>query len=428
MTRRRFYYSFGRIGGGVYDGFNNAVLGLYLSAFTSNPFIIGYLGNSRTMEGVVIQPLVGAWSDRTTHPLGRRRPFILIAAPVSILFLLLIPTLGHSGHQLTLPLVAASLILFSIAWNVAADPYDALMVDVTHPRDRPVFNAILNVVSLAGQVGIVLFVSIASLKKNNIPDTVFYVCAAVMLASYAVVFFGVREHHLRTEMRESPPAIPLRAYVDQIRGCRESLKLLFSVFFLWNGSSAVLPYLTLFIVQSMHASKSHALIVYTVAILSAAVTAYPFGRLGARHGIRPVIVLGMVLLIAAAGFGLIVRSYSLLFPEAFLVGTGFAATNALTYPYLAQLVPASRIGVYTGLKTAFQAVALPISILVTGTIVTHFGYRSIFAVLGVMMACALACLLFIDEAAARRQVHETEAEERAGRSLIRPMALALRTR
>jgi maltose/moltooligosaccharide transporter len=408
VTRRQFFYSFGRLAGGAYDGFNNAVLGLYVSAFTNNPFIIGYLGNTRTMEGAVIQPLVGRWSDRTASPLGRRRPFILVAAPLSVFFLLLIPFLGHTGRRLALPLVAVSIMLFSVTWNVAADPYDALMVDMTPPRRRPVFNAILNIVSLAGQVGIVLFVSIASLRENNIPDTVFYVCAALILASYAIVFLGVREPRRRTEVAGREEAISFHSYIGEIRGCREAFKLLAGVFFLWNGSSAVLPFLTIFIVKNMHATKSQALTVYVVAILASAICMYPFGRLGARHGSRPFIVLGTVLLIIAAGFGLVVPSYTWLFPEAILIGTGFAATNALTYPYLSQLVPASRIGVFTGLKTSFQAAALPVSILATGTIVACFGYRSIFAVLAVMMACDLACLLSIDEVEAQRQVKDSE--------------------
>jgi MFS family permease len=160
----------------------------------------------------------------------------------------------------------------------------------------------------------------------------------------------------------------------------------------------------------MHASKSQAMTVYVVAILAAAICVYPFGRLGARYGSRPVIVFGTVLLIIAAGFGLVVRSYAWSFPEAILVGAGFAATNALTYPYLSQLVPASTIGVFTELKTPCQAVALPVSILATGMMVAHFGYRSIFAVLGVMLVCDLAFLLSINEGAAERQANEIEAD------------------
>jgi hypothetical protein len=48
------------------------------------------------------------------------------------------------------------------------------------------------------------------------------------------------------------------------------------------------------------------------------------------------------------------------------------------------------MGVFTGLKTSFQAIALPTSILGTGAMIGHFGYGSIFAIPGVMMACDLA--------------------------------------
>jgi MFS family permease len=167
-----------------------------------------------------------------------------------------------------------------------------------------------------------------------------------------------------------------------------------------------MPFLTLFIVKSMHTSKSQALTVYVVAVLSAAISAYPFGRLGTRFGGRRIIVLGTSMLIMASAFGLVVPSYTWLFPLAILVGAGFAATNTQTYPYLSQIVPASKIGVFTGLRSSFEAAALPVSILATGTIIAAFGYRSIFAILGVTMLCDLALLLFIDEAAARRQSRE----------------------
>src|ERR1700736_6746234 len=101
--RQKIFYSFGNLGNGAYNAFNNAILSLYVSMFTSNPFIIGYLGSTRTVEGVVIQPLVGRWSDRTSSPLGRRRPFILFGVPVAVFFLALIPISHHTNHNLGLP-------------------------------------------------------------------------------------------------------------------------------------------------------------------------------------------------------------------------------------------------------------------------------------------------------------------------------------
>jgi Na+/melibiose symporter-like transporter len=125
--------------------------------------------------------------------LGRRRPFILFGIPISVFFLAVIPAVGHANHHAALPLIIVSVILFSISWNIAGDPYQALMVDITTEHERSTYNAILSVISLVGQVVILLYASFASLKKNTIPDLVFYACAAFLLLSYAVVFLGVRE-------------------------------------------------------------------------------------------------------------------------------------------------------------------------------------------------------------------------------------------
>src|SRR5919202_898627 len=149
--RQRLLYTGGRIGGGVYDGFN------------------------------------------TASRVGRRKPFMLVGAPLSVVFLLLAARAGHAGGSIALPLVALAIVLFSIFYNVAGDPYDALMVDIVPPRGRATFNAVLNIVSLSGYVGITLYAIFASVKKNSIPDTVFYVTAAAILLGYALVVFGVRE-------------------------------------------------------------------------------------------------------------------------------------------------------------------------------------------------------------------------------------------
>lgn len=410
-TKQKALYSFGNFGNGVYNGFNNAILGLYILAFTSNPFLIGYLSNTRTMEGVILQPLAGKWSDRMGSPLGRRRPFILVFIPLSVFFLALIPILSRQSHAVALPLIVAAIVLFSINWNLAGDPYQALMIDITPPEERPVYNSILSVIALVGQVVILVYASIASLKKNNIPDPVFYACVAILFLSYAVVFFGVREPKEASETAKIEEKIPLRVYLEEMRTFKEAFKLLLSVFFLWSGLNAIIPYLTVFTVHEMHATKAQALIVYMTVILTAGIFAYPFGRLAGRFGMQRLIAFGTVLLIAAAILGTIAPTYVLLFPVAILAGCGFSATTALTYPYLSQLVPASRIGVFTGLQAAFSSVALPLSVGVTALLIHFFGYRSIFIMLAVMMVFDVILLLSVDNEAAKEQVQRVTREE-----------------
>lgn len=409
--RQRFFYSFGNLGNGFYNGFNNAILSLYISSFTSNTLIIGYLANTRTIEGVVIQPLVGRWSDRTTNAMGRRRPFILVAIPISVLFLVLVPTLGHQTHAL--PLIAAAIILFSVTWNIALDPYQALMVDITRADERPVYNAVLSVLALVGQVAIVFYAAYAALKKNMIPDIVFYFCAGFLFLTYAIVFLGVREPRDASAVAQVEERIPLRTYIAELRTFREAVKLLVSVFFLWTGLNAVLPFLTLIPTKVVGASKTQSLIVYGVMILSAAIFAFPFGRLAQRFGSRRLIIVGTVTLVVAALLGILAPTYTWFFPVAVLAGAGFSATTALTYPYLSQLVPGSKMGVFTGLQTAFSAVAVPLSVVLTSALIGHFGYRSTFGLLAVMMLVDIGVLLMIHEDAAGEQVQRVERAEAA---------------
>jgi Na+/melibiose symporter-like transporter len=419
--RQKVFYSFGNFGNGVYNGVNNAILGLFISAFTSNPFIIGYVSNTRTVEGAVIQPIVGRLSDRTTSRLGRRRPFMLFGIPLSVFFLALVPVFSHASHGYALPLIVASIILFSITWSIAGDPYQALMIDIVPEAERSKFNAILSVVALVGQVALELYAAIASISKHNIPDQVFYACIAVLFLSYAIVFFGVKEPKEAAAVARREEKIPLRVYIAELREFKETMKLLISIFFFWTGINAVLPFLTVFTKKEMHVSNSKAIIIFVVIIISSAIVAYPSGWLAGRYGKRPLIVLGTALMILAAIGGTLAPTYAWLFPVAILTGIGFAPTTVLTYPYLAELVPARKIGVFTGLQATFASIAVPLSTGITAGLIDLFGYRSIFVMLAVMMVVDIFFLRAIDEAAAAAQVRQVEAiDERIDAAIAVP--------
>lgn len=411
-VRQRVLYSFGRIGGGIYDGFNTAILSLYIGGLTGNTFIIGYLSNSKTMEGVVVQPLVGRWSDRTRSRWGRRKPFFMVAAPLSALFLILAAHAGHLGGSIALPLVAVAIILFSIFYNVAGDPYDALMIDITPAPKRAKFNAILNIVSLTGFIGITLFASHAAVKKNAIPDSVFYITGAAIVLGYAVVTLGVREPEQAAREAGREEHIPIRAYVGELRTFREAFKFLLADFCFWNGIFAILALLNQFMTKTIGATKSQALLVFAALILVSAICAYPAGWLGTRVGYKPVAIAGCLFLIAASLMGLVVRSYAWLFPVAALAGCGYGTVNALLYPYMASLVPPSKIGVFTGIRTAFSAVATPLSIGIASALILAFGLRAIFVVVSVAMAGAIFMFRMVNADAASQQVEEVVAMDR----------------
>src|SRR5207248_703424 len=72
--------------------FNNFVLPQLLKAAGAGDLLTGLLSSTRSIEGAIIQPTVGALSDRTRTRLGRRRPYIALGIPLSAAFFLFAAT------------------------------------------------------------------------------------------------------------------------------------------------------------------------------------------------------------------------------------------------------------------------------------------------------------------------------------------------
>src|SRR5260221_13130393 len=79
----KMFYAAGSVGTGAFYSFNNFVLPPILKSFGAPDLLIGLLSSTRSIEGAVIQPTIGALSDRVWTRFGRRRPFMLIGIPLS---------------------------------------------------------------------------------------------------------------------------------------------------------------------------------------------------------------------------------------------------------------------------------------------------------------------------------------------------------
>lgn len=85
-------------------------------------------------------------------------------------------------------------------------------------------------------------------------------------------------------------------------------------------------------------------------------------------------------------------------------GLGNAAISAVDWPFLADLIPATEVGVFAGLKAASESVALPVSVALTSALIGQWGYRACFVVVvaGALAALALAWRVMRQPAAAVR--------------------------
>src|SRR5919199_748907 len=373
-------YSVASIGGGFFYIFNNAVLPLLIPS--SNVLLVNLMSSTRSIEGAVIQPVVGAWSDRIWTRLGRRRPFMLIAMPLCALFMALTPLAAPN-----LALTVTCIFAFSLLFNVAADPYAALQADIAPPAQRPTLSAVAKVVELAGQVSLGLLLTLGLFGKH-IPLVAYPIVAAVILLTFLITVVGVPE---RREDVHLEPRHRLGEYLAALQGHRQALRYLVALFLYNVGINTVQVNLTRFAMRELGVSEEgKAVLLFMLLVLVTGLFALPAAWLAARVGLKRVIAGGMVLIAVATPFTLVAHTMAQVLPALLVAGVGNAALSVLTWPLLTMLVPPERVGVFAGLKTSAESISALFTAVVAATMVGIWSYRSIFVVLLVAIVASLA--------------------------------------
>lgn len=407
FTRKTLWYSIANLGYGMFFALNNYVLTLYLQHLGAGGVLIGLMGSSHSVEGAVIQPLVGTASDRLRTRWGRRRPFMLIFAPISALFLLLAPFASHLpgqphilGMSLYLAVVVLCVFLFTVAFNVAQDPYMALMPDIIPKAQRGRATGIWTFLGVAGQA-LLLLTPLHAYQK-------FGLCAVVMLVTTLLTCWKVREPNLPPEQQKIGPYAQVAIALHGLQTLRQARKSLLTLFFSGLGIGAVLPFLTVFVVAITKCSDQQAQSMALVLMVATAIGVLPFGWLCDRIGPKRVLMLGLGLIVIAAVNGRWVHTLPQISVILAIAGLGNAAQSASAYPLLTRIVPHSEVGFYTGLQSTALSIAAPATSVLTGLLVDRGGYRWIFAVCAVSVAIAMfvLSLVKVEEAAQEVRVRE----------------------
>jgi Na+/melibiose symporter-like transporter len=380
---RMWLYSAASVGTGVFYGFNNFVLPPILQSFGASNLLIGLLSSTRSIEGALIQPTIGALSDRTWTRLGRRRPFLLVGIPLSAVFFL--TAAGAPG----LLALAIAIFLFSIFFNIAADPYAALLPDIAPVHQRGVLSGLATAVQLVSQVGFLLL--IATISGNGVPPWAYWLVAGVLIASFGVTLMGVPE---RRQRHLEHARLPLRVYLDAVLEHRQAVRYLLTIFVYMLGLNAILPYLVLFIKDDIHQSEQTGFLLSAVLLLVMALSAITFGKLADRVGTKRVLAFGWAVLAVCAAAGVVVQTLAQTAVVVVLAGIGNGAATAVAWPLLTELIPHEKTGIFAGLKAASESVAIPLSVVIASQLfLPTLGYRGIFAMLAINIVIALVLLL-----------------------------------
>jgi Na+/melibiose symporter-like transporter len=406
---------------GVFSAFNNFTLALWLSGLTSSYLIISLFGNTRSFEGAIVQPAVGAWSDRTWLGwLGRRRPFILVGGLLSATLLAFTPAISRvplpdalkwlSPEVGRLAPAIACIFLFTLAYNAMGDTHGALLADLTEGAERNRLASWGLLVNMFGQFGILGLV--AAQSGHGIPDTAFLITGAIMAAGVLVTALGVNEPAPEEwgarEVRKRDAAADARASRPSLgsflREYRGAAFFCLVVFAYWAGVNAVMPLIAIYTKDVLGTTDAEAQLLPALLLLSTCLCALPMGWLGSRFGKRRVISAGYAVMGIGALAGLVVTTKEQGAAVFFLAGIGNAAALVLTIPLLADLVPRKHIGLANGALAAAGSVAAPISSFVAGALADYYGTpRVIFAIMATMISVALLFMLGVRTPAEARE-------------------------
>ena len=204
--------SFGFFGVQIAYALQSANISRIFATLGADPHQLSFFWILPPLMGMIVQPLIGKWSDRTWCRLGRRRPYLLAGAIIAVLVMVLLPNAGSlnlSTSYIFLGLNAAmwfglfSLIFLDTSINVAMQPFKMMVGDMVNDEQKTkaysIQSLLCNAGSLMGYLFPIFFTWIGianTAPKGVVPDSViwsFYAGAAILIACVLFTFFKVRE-------------------------------------------------------------------------------------------------------------------------------------------------------------------------------------------------------------------------------------------
>ena len=366
------------------------------------------------VTGLLVQPLIGHWSDNTWGRLGRRRPFFLVGAILSSCMLVLMPLSS------ALWMAAGALWILDASINVSMEPFRAFVADMLPDEQRArgftmqsFFIGVGNI-GAAAVTGLVLWLTASSgaIAKNAIPLWVrmaFWIGAAAFLGAVLWTIVSTKEYPPSDAERERlktakafDPGQVYRAIVEMPGAMRQLAAVQFCT---WVGLFCLFLYFAVAVARSVFGAASPADPAYSQGIVWAGYcSGFYSGVCAVISPMLPSLVQrigkckthSVCLLAGAAGFlsiPLIHDKWLLLVP---MVGVGIAWASILSMPYsiLAAAIPQNKMGVYMGIFNFFIVLPEITASLAFGWIMAHLLGNNRMAALVVGGGCfVLAAIL-----------------------------------
>jgi maltose/moltooligosaccharide transporter len=391
--------------------------------------------------GMIVQPLIGHYSDRTWNRLGRRKPYFLTGALLSATALIFLPNSGGLAGIIPALWVGAGLVMvMDASFNIAMEPFRALVADNLPDSQRTLgfsiqtfligLGAVLgsDLPDLLGRLGVSKVAGPDGIA-NNIKYSFYFGAVFFILCILVTVLFSreyppdeyKKYHHAPAEDKEDPPR--KRNVITEIahdfRTMPKTMRQLGLVqFFSWFAMFSMWVFTT-------DAVATH---VYGLSGSDTKSVAYNDAgtAVGSAFGIYNLVAMVYSLFLPAiarslgrkmthalsllaGGVGLIsiffVHSPGMLNFSMIGIGLAWASILAMPYVILSSSIPSGKMGIYMGIFNFFITLPQIINGLFGGWIIKHlYGNQPIYSIVlaGFCLIAGAVSVLFVYDGGAIR--------------------------
>ena len=358
----------------------------------ASPLLFGLIWLAGPVTGMLVQPIIGAMSDATETPFGRRRPYLLAGALFASLALWAFPQSGEIAQflsgllHLNLPVWSGLLIAAIMIWvidacvNAAQGPYRALIPDNVPTEQHSIANSYLSFAIGLGSViaaGTAPFLNWAFGYQMSVKAQ--FVMAALAF-SLAMIWTCVTTKERKIARSSETIEEKKPTFIDNLKEFFNSSPDVFKIcamqFFTWLGVMSLMIFFTQFAVHNIFgvpdttSLSESAKSVYEQATIDATnfssigfavfnlvcfLVSIPIGILSSKFG-NKMIHIGSLVIMALTFFGLAAtteKTNVMIFMG--IAGIGWASILALPFAMLSEHIKKGSEGAVMGIFNIFIA-------------------------------------------------------------------------
>ena len=422
--------SFGFLGVQIAYALQSANISRIFATLGADPHQLSFFWILPPLMGMIVQPLIGKYSDRTWCKMGRRKPYLLIGALIAVLVMIFLPNAGSLnfsarvflGLNMAMWFGLFSLIFLDTSINIAMQPFKMMVGDMVNEKQKTTAYSIqsflCNAGSLVGYLFPIFFTWIGianTAPKGVVPDSViwsFYCGAAILILCVLYTFLRVKEmppkeyaefHDIDLTKQEETPKQGL------VQLLLKAPKTFWTVglvqFFCWAAFLYMWTYTNGAIADNVwHTADTSSeayqaagnwvgvlFAVQAVGSLLWAAVLPRFKKLKLAYVVS--------LLVGAVGFAsvLFIHSQYLLFVSYFLIGFAWAAMLALPFTLLTNALEGSPyMGNYLGLFNCTICLPQIVAAATGGAVLSLVGSQpAMLLAAGVFLVLGAICVRFI---------------------------------